>query len=47
MGIPPSGRRFDITWIDIFRVEGGKLAEAWLEVDTEDFRRQLGLADTR
>jgi steroid delta-isomerase-like uncharacterized protein len=42
MGIPASGRRFEITWIDIFRVEDGKLAEAWLEIDTEEFRRQLG-----
>jgi predicted ester cyclase len=41
MGIPASGRRFEITWIDIFRIENGKLIEAWLEVDTTDFRRQL------
>jgi predicted ester cyclase len=41
MGIPPSGRRFEVTWIDIFRVANGRLVEAWLEMDTEDFRRQL------
>lgn len=41
MGIPPSGRRFEITWIDIFRIEEGRLAEAWLEIDGDDFRRQL------
>ena len=41
MGIPPSGRRFSVTWIDIFRIENGKLKEAWLEMDVEDFLRQL------
>jgi steroid delta-isomerase-like uncharacterized protein len=41
MGLPAKGKAFKVTWIDIFRVENGKLAEAWLEIDTEDFRRQL------
>lgn len=40
-GIEARGRRFEITWINIFRVEGGKLREAWLEIDVEGFRRQL------
>lgn len=40
-GIEASGRAFEITWIDIFRVEGGKLREAWLEMDTAAFRAQL------
>jgi steroid delta-isomerase-like uncharacterized protein len=42
MGIPPSGKRFTITWIDIFRIQDGKLAEAWLETNVASFRRQLG-----
>lgn len=42
MGLPPTGRTFTITWIDIFRIEEGLLKEAWLEIDSEDFRRQLG-----
>jgi predicted ester cyclase len=42
MGIDPSGCRFEITWIDIFRIEDGRLVEAWLEVDAGDLRRQLG-----
>ncbi len=41
MGMPAKGKTFTITWIDIFRVEKGKLAEAWLEMDVGDFRRQL------
>jgi predicted ester cyclase len=40
-GIQASGRPFEITWIDIFRVEDGLLREAWLEIDTAAFRRQL------
>jgi steroid delta-isomerase-like uncharacterized protein len=42
MGIPPRGNRFTITWIDIFRIQDGKLAEAWLETNVASFRRQLG-----
>jgi steroid delta-isomerase-like uncharacterized protein len=45
MGIPASGKRFHVTWTDIFRIEGGKLQEAWLAVDVADFRRQLGARD--
>ena len=41
LGMEPTGRRFEITWIDIFRIEDGKLAEAWLELDFGDFRQQL------
>jgi predicted ester cyclase len=40
-GIPARGHPFEVSWIDIFRVEGGKLSEAWLEMDVEWFRRQL------
>jgi predicted ester cyclase len=41
MGIPAKGNKFTITWIDVFRVENGKLVEAWLEIDVERFRKQL------
>ena len=41
MGISASGNKFNVTWIDIFRVADGKLQEAWLEIDIEDFRKQL------
>lgn len=40
-GKAPTGKRFQITWIDIFRLENGKLAEAWLEIDAADFMKQL------
>jgi predicted ester cyclase len=42
VGIPAKGRRFALTWIDIFGIEDGKLLEAWLETNVESFKRQLG-----
>lgn len=41
LGYPPTGKTFSITWIDIFRIENGKLVEAWLEIDMENFRKLL------
>jgi predicted ester cyclase len=41
LGYAPTGKTFSITWIDIFRIENGKLAEAWLEIDMENFRKLL------
>jgi predicted ester cyclase len=40
-GIEPRGNRFEVTWIDIFRVEDGTLREAWLEINVAAFRSQL------
>ncbi len=40
-GIEASGRPFEVSWIDIFRVEDGKVREAWLEIDTGHLRSQL------
>jgi predicted ester cyclase len=42
MGLPATGLRFSITWIDIFRIHNGKLVEAWPETSVESFRKQLG-----
>ena len=44
MGLAPTGKRFTITWIDIFRIQDGKLVEAWLEANVESFKKQLGSA---
>jgi predicted ester cyclase len=41
MGCPPTGRTFDITWMQIVRVENGKLVESWWEMDMEQFRELL------
>ena len=40
-GIAPTGRRFTLRTIDIWRVENGKLAEHWDIVDTAGLLKQL------
>ena len=43
MGIPPTGKRFEIPVIDIFRVVGGKCTDHWSVVDQMGMMQQLGL----
>ena len=40
-GIAPTGRRFSMRTIDIWRVEQGKFAEHWDIVDTAGLQKQL------
>src|SRR5262245_2043381 len=40
-GIAPTGRRFTLRTIDIWRVEGGKFAEHWDIVDYQGLQKQL------
>jgi len=40
-GIAPTGRRFTLRTIDIWRVENGKFAEHWDIVDVPGLQRQL------
>jgi predicted ester cyclase len=40
-GIAPTGRRFTLRTIDIWRVENGKLAEHWDIVDAAGLQKQL------
>jgi predicted ester cyclase len=42
MGLPPSGRRYTIEEIHIFRVEGDRVAEHWHQMDAFGMLRQLG-----
>jgi len=42
-GVAPTGKTAIITGIDIFRIEGGKLAELWQEWDQLGMMRQLGV----
>jgi steroid delta-isomerase-like uncharacterized protein len=46
LGIPATGRSFTIGGIDIYRLEGGKLAEHWHQVDMLGHMQQLGLLPT-
>ena len=42
MGMPASGKEYDISEIHIFRIEGGKVAEHWRDADMLCMLRQLG-----
>jgi steroid delta-isomerase-like uncharacterized protein len=43
MGIPPTGKSFTISGIDIYRMAEGKMAEHWHVVDQLALLGQLGL----
>ena len=45
--IEPTGKRFEIGSIEIFRLAGGKAAEAWLEYDMFGLLQQLGALGPR
>ena len=42
MGAPPTGKRFSIGWIAIYRFRGDKIAERWLQADDLGMMAQLG-----
>jgi steroid delta-isomerase-like uncharacterized protein len=42
MGIPPTGRHIKVSWIAIYRIADGKLAEHWQQIDELGLRQQLG-----
>lgn len=44
--LSPSGRKFQITGMSIYRVRGGKIAEGWVNDDTLGMAVQLGIATT-
>ena len=43
MGARPTGRRVEMTSIDVWRVEGGRFVEHWDELNGLEFFGQLGL----
>ncbi len=43
-GVPPTGARISVKTIDIFRVEGGKIAEHWGVFDNLGLMQQIGAA---
>ncbi len=43
MGIPPTGKQGTVTGIGIARFEGGKIVEAWVELDALGMMQQLGV----
>jgi len=43
LGIPPTGRTFEIAGIDVYRIDNDHLAEHWHVVDQLTMLQQLGL----
>ena len=43
MGIPPTGKQVSIGGISIYRIEGGKMQQAWIEYDMLGLLQQLGV----
>jgi steroid delta-isomerase-like uncharacterized protein len=42
MGIPGSGKRINVTGMNLFRLENGKIAEEWGNMDMMGLMQQLG-----
>jgi predicted ester cyclase len=42
MGISPTGKRINVGWIAIYRINNGKLAEHWQNIDDLGLLKQLG-----
>jgi steroid delta-isomerase-like uncharacterized protein len=42
LDLPPTGRTVRVSEMVFFRIEGGKIVEAWEEWDEHGMRRQLG-----
>ncbi len=45
-GVPPTGRPVKVTATVVYRVEGGRLAEGWINRDDLGMMRQLGVIPT-
>jgi predicted ester cyclase len=42
-GIPPTGKRVDFSWLGQMRIEDGRIAEEWVEMDAIGMMMQLGV----
>ena len=47
MGMPPSGKRYEIEEIHVFRVRDGRITEHWHQFDQLGMMRQLGAMPAR
>ena len=43
MGIPATGKRIEVTGIEVFRIEDGKIAENWVSMDNLGMMQQMGV----
>jgi steroid delta-isomerase-like uncharacterized protein len=46
MGMPPTGKTFNATGMNMFRISGGKVAEVWTNFDDLGMMQQLGIIPT-
>ena len=46
MNIPATGKQVTVSYIDIWRVENGKLVENWVQMDLLGMLQQLGVVTT-
>jgi predicted ester cyclase len=46
VGIPPTGKRVTLQFVDIMRVRDGRIVEHWLIMDQLSFMQQLGVIPT-
>jgi steroid delta-isomerase-like uncharacterized protein len=44
-GVAPTGKSVEIQGINIYRIEDGRIAEMWIQVDTMGLMGQLGVVD--
>jgi steroid delta-isomerase-like uncharacterized protein len=42
MGVPASGASVDVSFIDIWRIDGGLLTESWVRMDLLSLMQQIG-----
>ena len=43
MGMPPTGKTWDVPIHITYRIEGGKIIDHWMVIDTAAFMQQLGM----
>ncbi len=46
MGIPATGKRVSVKYVDIWRLENGKAKENWVQMDLLGLMQQLGVIPT-
>ncbi|MDQ4030455.1 MAG: ester cyclase [Actinomycetota bacterium] len=46
-GIPPTGSRVTVQYVDILRLRDGRIIEHWLSMDQLSFMQQLGVIPTQ
>lgn len=44
MGVKATGKRVEVEYIDIWRIQGGRFVENWVQIDMMGMMQQLGVA---